>query len=87
MKTKDIPLKSPIKLQKEMPKKFPNFPIFVRFLGHYLKKQCFWKMGMATVSCLPRPFSKNTAFSKNALKILQILENSKFFFAFLFAIL
>ena len=33
-------------------------------------------------------FFKNTAFSKNALKIYQILENSEFFFfAFLVAIL
>ena len=45
MKTNDIPLKSPIKLQKEMQKNFLNFPKFVRFLGQFLKKQCFWKSG------------------------------------------
>ena len=43
MKTNDIPLKSPIKLQGEMQKKILNFSKFVRFLGHFLKKQCFWK--------------------------------------------
>ena len=61
MKTNDIPLKSPIKLQKEMLKKFPKF---VRFLGHFLKKQCFWKMGVAGIKQLPRPF-KITSFSGN----------------------
>ena len=45
MKTNDIPLKSPIKLQQEMEKKIWNFSKFVRFLGHFLKKQCFWKSG------------------------------------------
>ena len=53
MKTNDIPLKSPIKLQKEMAKKILNFPKFVRFLGHFLKKQCFWKMGVAGIKLLP----------------------------------
>ena len=47
MKTNDIPLKSPIKLQQEMQKNFLDFPKFVRFLGHFLKEQCFGKMGMA----------------------------------------
>ena len=56
MKTNDIPLKSPIKLQKEMPKKFSNFSKIVRFLGHFLKKQCFWKMGVAGIKQLPHPF-------------------------------
>ena len=69
MKTNDIPLKSPIKLQQEMQKKILNLPKFVRFLGHFLKKQCFLKMGMRGIKNLPCPFSQNTAFSKNALKI------------------
>ena len=62
MKTNDIPLKSPIKLQQEMQKKILNFPKFVRFLGHFLKKQCFWKMGVAGIKQLPRP-SKIASFS------------------------
>ena len=28
----------------EMQKKILNFQKFVRFLGHFLKKQCFWKI-------------------------------------------
>ena len=64
MKTNDIPLKSPIKLQKEMPKKILNFPKFVTFLGHFLKKQCFCKMGMAGIKQLPCP-SKMASFSGN----------------------
>ena len=62
MKTNDIPLKSPMKWQQEMQKKFLNFPKFVRFLGHFLKKQCFWKMGVAGIKRLPRP-SKIGSFS------------------------
>ena len=64
MKTNDIPLKSPIKLQQEMQKKNWNFPKFVRFLGHFLKKQCFWKMGVACIKQLLRP-SKIASFSGN----------------------
>ena len=45
MKTNDTPLKSPIKIATRNAKKNLNFPKFVRFLGHFLKKQCFWKMG------------------------------------------
>ena len=41
-----------------------NFQKFVRFLGHFLKKQCFWKMGMAGIKQLPRP-SKITSFPGN----------------------
>ena len=44
MKTNNIPLESPIKLQEEMQKKILNLPKFVRFLGYFLKKQCFGKM-------------------------------------------
>ena len=62
MKTNDIPFKSPIKLQQEMQKKILNFPKFVRFLGHFLKKQCFWKMGVAGIKQLPCP-SKIASFS------------------------
>ncbi len=62
MKTNDKSLKSPIKLHQEMPKKILNFPKFVRFLGHFLKKQCFWKMGMAAIKQLPHP-SKIASFS------------------------
>ena len=62
MKTNDIPLKSPIKLQQEMQKKILNFLKFVRFLGHFLKKQRFWKMGVAGIKRLPRQ-SKIGSFS------------------------
>ena len=85
MKTNDIPLKSPIKLQKEIPKFFSNFPKFVRFLGHFLKKQCFWKMGVAGIKQLPCP-SKIASFSgnlngeallKDSFKILTGFRNTK----------
>ena len=36
----------------------------IRFLWHFLKKQCFWKVGMAGIKQLPRP-SKITSFSGN----------------------
>ena len=62
MKTNDTPLKSPIKLQQEMQKKILNLPKFVRFLGHFLKKQCFWKMSVADIKLLPHP-SKIASFS------------------------
>ena len=45
-------------------KKNLNFARFVRFLGHFLKKQCFWKMGVAGIKRLPRP-SKIAPFSGN----------------------
>ena len=64
MKTNDIPLKSPTKLQQEMRKKILNFPKFVRFLGHFLKKQCFGKMGLAGIKQLSSP-SKIASFSEN----------------------
>ena len=59
-----MPLKSPIKLQQEMQKKIWNFQKFVRFLGHFLKKQCFWKMAVAGIKQLPCP-SKIAPFSGN----------------------
>ena len=62
MKINDIPLKSPLKLQQEMQKKICNFPKHVRFLGHFLKKQCFWKMGKAGIKHLSHP-SKIASFS------------------------
>ena len=70
IKTNDIPMKSLIKLQPEMQKKILNFPKFVRFLGHFLKKKCFRKMGMAGIkwgqrsSTIP-PFFMN--FNEEAL--------------------
>ena len=41
-----------------------NFPKFVRFLRHFLKKQCFWKIGAAGIKQLPCP-SKIASFSGN----------------------
>ena len=64
MKTNDIPLKSPIKLQQEMQKKILNLPQYIRFLVHFLKKQCFWKMDVAGIKQLPCP-SKIVSFSGN----------------------
>ena len=61
MKTNDIPFKSPIKLQQEIKKKIWNFLKFVRILGHFLNKQCFWKMGVAGIKQSPRP-SKIASF-------------------------
>ena len=61
MKTNDIPLNSPTKLQQEMQKKVLNFPKFVRFLGHFLKKQCFWKMGVAGIK-LSKPIQNSFIF-------------------------
>ena len=45
-----------------MQKHFLNFLKFVTFLGRCLKKQCFWKMGVAGIKQLPRP-SKIGSFS------------------------
>ena len=45
MKTNDIPLKSPIKLQQEMQKKNLNLPKFVRLLGHFFEKTVFLENG------------------------------------------
>ena len=45
-----------------MQKKNLIFQKFVRFLGHFLKKQCFWKMGVAGIKRLPCP-SKTGSFS------------------------
>ncbi len=64
IKTNNIPLKSPINVQQEKQDKSLNFPKFVRFLGHFLKKQCFWKMGVACIEQLPRP-SKLASFWGN----------------------
>ena len=80
MKTNDIPLKSPIKLQQEMQKKIWNFPKFVRFLGHFLKKQCFCKMGVAGIKQLPCP-SKIASFSGklNGEALLKVsFKNQKY---------
>ena len=44
IKTYNIPLKSPMRLLPRMQKRI-IFSTFVGFLGAYLKKQCFWKMG------------------------------------------
>ena len=51
-------------MQQEMQKRIWNFPKFVRFLGHFLKKQCFWNMGVAGLRQLPCP-SKIASFSGN----------------------
>ena len=45
MKTNNIPLKSPMKLQQEMQKKILNFSKFVRFLGHFFEKAVFLENG------------------------------------------
>ena len=64
MKINYIPLKSPMKLQQEMQKKIWNLPKFVQSLGHFLKKQRFWKMGMAGIKQLLRP-SQIASFLRN----------------------
>ena len=45
----------PYKIATRNEKKIWNFPKFVRFLGHFLKKQCFGKMGVTGIKQLPRP--------------------------------
>ena len=52
-KTNKVPLKSPIKMLPEMKNNFEFFKI-CWFLGPFLKKQCFWKMGMASIKWGPR---------------------------------
>ena len=42
-------IEKPYKITTRNAKKNLNFPKFVRFLGHFLKKQCFWKMGVAGI--------------------------------------
>ena len=42
-------IEKPYKIAKRNAKKIVNFPKFVRFLGHFLKKQCFGKMGVAGI--------------------------------------
>ena len=54
-------IEKPFKIATRNAKKILNFPKFVRFLGHFLKKQCFWKMGVAGIKRLPRP-SKTGSF-------------------------
>jgi len=51
-----------------------NFPKFVGFLGHFLKQQCFWKMGVADIGRLPCP-SKMASFSGN-LNVEALLKVS-----------
>ena len=60
MKLNDIPLKIPIRLQQEMQKNF-EFSKICKIFRAFLKKQCFWKMGVAGIKQLPRP-SKIASF-------------------------
>ena len=55
-------MEKPYKIATRNAKKILNLPKFVRFLGHFLKKQCFWKTGVAGIKQLPRP-SKIASFS------------------------
>ena len=64
MKPNDIPFKNPKKLQQEMQKKILNFSKFVRFSGHFLKKQCFWKIGMENIYSCHAHFPKTLLFIK-----------------------
>ena len=59
-----------------MQKKNWNFPKFGRFLGHFLKKQCFWKMGVAGIKRLPHP-SKIGSFSWKLNKEALLKVSSK----------
>ena len=43
MKTNDTPLKSPIKIQKEMQKIFLIFQNLSDFLGHFFEKAVFFE--------------------------------------------
>ena len=57
-------IEKPYKIGTRNAKKNLNFPKLVRFLGHFLKKLCFWKMGVAGIKHLPHP-SKIASFSGN----------------------
>ena len=64
-----------------MQKKNLNFPKFVRFLGHFLKKQCFWKMGVAGIKQLPWA-SKIGSFSwkLNGAAVLKVSFKNIYWF-------
>ena len=61
-KNKGWIIEKPYKVATRNAKENLNFSKFVTFLGHFLKKQCFWKMGVAGIKRLPRP-SKIGSFS------------------------
>ena len=63
MKTNDIPLKSPIKLQQEMQKKILDFPKFVRFLGHF-EKAVFLKNGRGRHLTVAMPIQNSFIFQE-----------------------
>ena len=68
-------------------KHLPHPSKIASFSGN-LNGEALLKVSFKNIDWFQRyKFSKNSAFSKNALKIGQILENSKSFFAFLLAIL
>ena len=58
---KSLRLKKPYKIATRNAKKNLGFLKFVKFLGHFLKKQCFGKMGVAGIKQLPCP-SKIVSF-------------------------
>ena len=55
-------IEKPYKIATRNAKKKLIFPKFDRFFGHFLKKQCFWKMGVAGIKQLSSP-SKIASFS------------------------
>ena len=63
-KNKQCTIEKPYKIAKKKWQKNLNFPKFVRFVGHFLKKECFWKMGVAGMKQLSCP-SKIASFSGN----------------------
>ena len=64
MKTKKGPLKSPIAMLQEIQKFFFNFFKNWWILGHFWKKICFCKMGMAGIKWWPC-LSTRLSFSVN----------------------
>ena len=62
MKTKDIPLKSPIKLQQEMQKKILNLPKFCEIFRAFFEKVVFLENGRGRHQTVARPIQNSFIF-------------------------
>ena len=81
MKKCNIPLKSPIKSLPRMQKKNLKFSTFGSVLGPFLKKLCFWKMGVAGMKRGPCPLILHSFFMEpNEEALLKVsLKNFHWF--------
>ena len=64
VKRNDIPLKSPIKMPLEMQKRINLYLKIPRFLGHFWKKNQFWKMGILGMKSCQCPSNSGWLFFK-----------------------